>query len=66
MGNQIYHFLFDTYRVDIPLDIPPPPPTFYETSVAWEILKFTGMSIGVVISSVVLFISMIIHGGTQW
>jgi hypothetical protein len=43
MGNYIYHVLFDTYRVDIPQ------PTYYETSVAWELFKYIIVVIGAII-----------------
>ena len=68
MGNQIYHILFDTYRVDIPQYIPPspsPPPTYYETSVAWELFKYIGMSIISVIVAIILALGFFIRGATK-
>jgi len=67
MGNYIHHIMFDTYRVDIlPSPSPSPPPTYYETSIAWELLKFTGMAILMVIASIIGFIVTLIIGLTRW
>jgi hypothetical protein len=45
MGNIIYHFLFDRFRIDIPR---PPCPSlndkfYYESSVAQELMTLIGM-----------------------
>lgn len=69
MGNYIYHVLFDTYRVDIPQYTPTPiptPPTYYETSIAWELFKYIGMSIIAVIVSIILALGFLIRGATRW
>lgn len=69
MGNYIYHVIFDTYRVDIPQPTPTPlptPPTYYETSVAWELFKYMGMSIIALIVATILFLGMFIRLATRW